>query len=300
MSNLISSREKHLLNTHIHARCFHGNQAATLLFNSGWVSRGRWLLCRVCLGGQGGGSRGVGGWGWRANIKQRTRQMKALHILKSNHNLVITRRWYDQNKEGNRQDWQDRERPECMSQGKGDVRLLLDGKWWSLMDRDGLFPKVDAYLLHQSLYPGTGTEPKRISKAQVLHCNKDSGVWHNHQYLDFHSFLFLCHTMANQITKAEWKWKECDFLQWIQIFSVLTESMKLFVHVKMLCWIECIWNTGWCSYFHLLAFAKHVPRINKFWKKRKKRKIRGTLKSTNLYLRHVGPLSCDNAAERVT
>lgn len=50
-----------------------------------------------------------GGSGWRfergwggGNIMQRTRQMKALHILKSNHNLVITRRCYDQNKEGNR------------------------------------------------------------------------------------------------------------------------------------------------------------------------------------------------------
>lgn len=134
-----------------HTQCFHGNQAATVLFNSRWVSRGRWLLCCVCLGCRGGGSRGVGG----GSIKQRTRQMKALHILKSNHNLVITRRWYDQNKEGNRQDWQDRERPECTSQGKGDMRLLLDGEWWSLTDRDGLFPKVDAYLLHQSLHPGT-------------------------------------------------------------------------------------------------------------------------------------------------
>lgn len=43
------------------------------------------------------------------------------------------------------------------------------------MDRDGLIPKVDAYLLHQPLHTLTGTSPKRISEAQMqLNC-KDSG-----------------------------------------------------------------------------------------------------------------------------
>lgn len=121
-----SQRGKNITSKHIRTQCFHGDQSATLLFNSARVSRGRRLLCCVCLGGQGGGSRGVRG----SSIKQHTRQMKALHILKSNHNLVISTRWYARKKE-NRQDWQDGKRQESISQGKGDRRLLSDGKWWT-------------------------------------------------------------------------------------------------------------------------------------------------------------------------
>lgn len=161
-------------NTHIHVQCFHGNQAATLLFNS----RGRWLLCRVCLGGRGGGSRGVRG----GSIKQRTRQMKALHILKSNHNLVITRRWYDQNKEGNRQDWQDRERPECTSQGKVDVRLLLDGKWWTEMV---LFLKL---MLICCINPYIQARALSLKGFQTqLHCCRDSG----NTWTSIHAFSYV-------------------------------------------------------------------------------------------------------------
>lgn len=47
--------------------------------------------CVLCVLGVGVAVlRGVG-WMGGGNIKQRTGQMKALHILKSNHNLVITR-----------------------------------------------------------------------------------------------------------------------------------------------------------------------------------------------------------------
>lgn len=142
-----------------------------LCFSIAWVCRGRRLLWWVCLGGQGAGWSVVSG----GTVKQRTRQMKALHVLKSNHNLVISRRWYDQNKDENMRDGQDWERPECTSQDEGDVRLLWDGKWWGLTDRDGLIPKADAYLLQQSRYPGTGTYPKRVSKALLQrHCSNNT------------------------------------------------------------------------------------------------------------------------------
>lgn len=86
-----------------------------LCFSIAWVCRGRRLLWWVCLGGQGAGSSVVSG----GTVKQRSRQMKALPVLKSNHNLVISRRWYDENKDGNRRGGQDRERPECTSQDEG-------------------------------------------------------------------------------------------------------------------------------------------------------------------------------------
>lgn len=54
--------------------------------------------------------------------------MKALHILKSNHNLVLSsRRWFDQNKEGKRQDWGQRGTQVRQSRDGG---LLVRGRTW--------------------------------------------------------------------------------------------------------------------------------------------------------------------------
>lgn len=112
-------------NTYAHSVSMGTNQPLFFSIAREWVEVD--IYCVVCVwGGQGGGSRGARG----SSIKQHTRQMKALHILKSNHNLVISTRWYARKKE-NRQDWQDGERQESISQGKGDGRLLSDGKWWT-------------------------------------------------------------------------------------------------------------------------------------------------------------------------
>lgn len=103
--------------------------------------------CVVCVWGVGLAVwKGLGG----GNIKQRTRQMKALHILKSNHNLVITRRWYDQNKEGKKpRPTGQRETRVYESRNGGCEIAENDGASWTQIV---LFPKTDAYLLHQSLY----------------------------------------------------------------------------------------------------------------------------------------------------
>lgn len=78
-------------------------------------------------------------------------------------------------KKGGGQDWQDGARAECTSQGMEDVGLLWDGKWWGFVGWDGLILKVNAYLLPQFPYPDKGTQPKRISIAQMWQCCRKDG-----------------------------------------------------------------------------------------------------------------------------
>lgn len=122
-SNLIK-KETFTERTQTHTHCLHGNRAATLLFNSGWVNWGRWLLCPCVFGRSGGWFKSSRGCMrvhmWRgSNIKQHIRH-ESKNILKSNHNLVISRKWYDQNKEGDV--WEDRETTGCTCECKGEVR----------------------------------------------------------------------------------------------------------------------------------------------------------------------------------
>lgn len=91
-SNLISASEEHLLSTHAQTQVVAMGTKQPLYTSmvGEWAGVGGY--CAVCVLGVGVAVlRGVG-WVGGGNIKQRTRQMKALNILKSNHNLVITRK----------------------------------------------------------------------------------------------------------------------------------------------------------------------------------------------------------------